>query len=730
MSREYRALRPAPLTSSPPHDGDTDDAGREQWGLPRKPKRQVIAVACRNCRKRRSKCDGRRPSCESCVARTQDCAYEVEANETKPAALKRKNEALTERVEDLRVLVEYLRSGTEEEAADVLRRLRSSEEANETVKFIRQGALLLSGSPRLSAGAAAAPLPSPASASEEDDGRPEPRPTTANSSGRFPSIREWFPTDLAAEHRPGPWPQRRRMMPAPGHPDGYVSSEAAWITEDPRECVATAPYLSVPARPWTQITDDDDFVSHLVSLYFTWDQPFHGTVEMESFLDGMRSVNADGSIRPSMCSQFCSPPLVNAILAKACQLSFDPKAFVAPGDMASRGQQFSNEAARLLELEVDRPTVTQMQAMSILYTYHGLNGHTNGDGQYHNEVLKRLGLDLLRDRPPDFEMSQDRRRYWRALSMVTWGFYVRDGIDCLGGGSRPAVKRPLIEKTWELPEVTESLAISDEADWWLPYPLPRLATPSLRNELLSAMVGLTDLTHDVLNFARPSPDDGVSGQGIPGAMSIYRRLRAWKDALPECLAIGSSTVAHILLLQYVPPPPSATRVRIQFDAVAIRLLRPFREKPSEGDGTADDPRYLTLGHRCNALSTLWIYRANYTLARGCSIMQGLLTVAFALVFDLRGDDVPDEAFTRVCQALCEVSDYWPIAGMTLQVLKALITRHRLTPPPRAARYLTVESKLPPLDSRLPTLSTVGGPSSPRGYLERMNEMLQSLVKVD
>lgn len=35
----------------------------------------------------------------------------------------------------------------------------------------------------------------------------------------------------------------------------------------------------VRAAPWTTVTQDDDLVSHLVSLYFTWDYPFY------SFLD-------------------------------------------------------------------------------------------------------------------------------------------------------------------------------------------------------------------------------------------------------------------------------------------------------------------------------------------------------------------------------------------------------------------------------------------------------------
>ena len=66
----------------------------------------------------------------------------------------------------------------------------------------------------------------------------------------------------------------------------------------------------VPARPWTTVTDDDDFVSHLISLWFTWFQPCFNWIDRDLFMRDMLSGNPR--------SQYCSPFLVNAILAHAC----------------------------------------------------------------------------------------------------------------------------------------------------------------------------------------------------------------------------------------------------------------------------------------------------------------------------------------------------------------------------------------------------------------------------
>ena len=66
----------------------------------------------------------------------------------------------------------------------------------------------------------------------------------------------------------------------------------------------------MPAKPWTDVTADSDLVSHLVSLYFTWDYPFNAFLDEGVFLKHMAGAD--------LGSQFCSPFLVNALLSNAC----------------------------------------------------------------------------------------------------------------------------------------------------------------------------------------------------------------------------------------------------------------------------------------------------------------------------------------------------------------------------------------------------------------------------
>lgn len=74
--------------------------------------------------------------------------------------------------------------------------------------------------------------------------------------------------------------------------------------------ISDIPLYKVPAHPWTSVTSDDDLVSHLISLHFTWNNCASNWVDRDLFLRDMRSRNLD--------SKFCSPLLVNSILTMAC----------------------------------------------------------------------------------------------------------------------------------------------------------------------------------------------------------------------------------------------------------------------------------------------------------------------------------------------------------------------------------------------------------------------------
>lgn len=74
--------------------------------------------------------------------------------------------------------------------------------------------------------------------------------------------------------------------------------------------ITDMPLFEVPAKPWTSVTDDSAFVSHLISLYFSWQQPTFRWIDRDLFINDMKS--------GKLGSRFCSPLLVNILLTVAC----------------------------------------------------------------------------------------------------------------------------------------------------------------------------------------------------------------------------------------------------------------------------------------------------------------------------------------------------------------------------------------------------------------------------
>ncbi|KAK1853531.1 C6 transcription factor [Colletotrichum chrysophilum] len=106
-------------------------------------KRQVIAVACDNCRRRKAKCDGSRPKCQHCTKRNVECHYEANQGETVSLALKRKANVLENENAQYRDLLRMVCSKTEDEAQEIFRRIRVSGDPLKVLESIRQAEILL-----------------------------------------------------------------------------------------------------------------------------------------------------------------------------------------------------------------------------------------------------------------------------------------------------------------------------------------------------------------------------------------------------------------------------------------------------------------------------------------------------------------------------------------------------------------------------------------------------------
>lgn len=91
--------------------------------------RGQIKAACHECRRRRTRCDGKRPMCSSCQQRgaTGECDYDTgDVAESRTAALKRENGTLKETLSLLGQAFEHIRNMAEGDALSLLGRARST----------------------------------------------------------------------------------------------------------------------------------------------------------------------------------------------------------------------------------------------------------------------------------------------------------------------------------------------------------------------------------------------------------------------------------------------------------------------------------------------------------------------------------------------------------------------------------------------------------------------------
>ncbi|KAL1582856.1 hypothetical protein WHR41_08668 [Cladosporium halotolerans] len=114
-----------------------------------KSKRTLIESACTACQKRKSRCDGQRPSCSRCKALHTDCEYNAEAGESRWSALRRKSNMLERERDEARELVAALHSRTESEAQDIYNRVRSSTFSDDMGALIQEVRDATSPRPRL-----------------------------------------------------------------------------------------------------------------------------------------------------------------------------------------------------------------------------------------------------------------------------------------------------------------------------------------------------------------------------------------------------------------------------------------------------------------------------------------------------------------------------------------------------------------------------------------------------
>ena len=185
------------------------------------------------------------------------------------------------------------------------------------------------------------------------------------------------------------------------------------------------------ATSWTLVTSDKDLIVHLLNMYFTWHYTYFATLSKSLFFrDFWRGKRKDGSTQ----SEYCTPLLVNAMLALGCHFTSWSASRNDPNDPSTAGDHFFKEAKRLIveNDEFESPGLATVQALALMSVREAGCGREAKGWVYSGMSFRMacdlgLNLGLTGDNSGNSSLNEqeiDARR------ITFWGCFLFDKLVC------------------------------------------------------------------------------------------------------------------------------------------------------------------------------------------------------------------------------------------------------------------------------------------------------------
>ncbi|CAG8979414.1 hypothetical protein HYALB_00012447 [Hymenoscyphus albidus] len=409
---------------------------------------------------------------------------------------------------------------------------------------------------------------------------------------------------------------------------------------------------------WTNVTNNHEFIRHLLDVYLSWGHPMYTLFSEEIFLHGMQ----DRKLK------YCTPLLVNAILAIACHFSDRREARANPNDPSSIGDHFFAEAVRLLH-EDGRPSLTTVQALGIMSLHQAMNNQDSSGWSYLCQTMGMvMELGLHKDQPvptnandkfTDSEVAARRITFWGCyylqtawavcvgrLSLVPWTAIRMD---------KPVILDHLERKPWR-PYGTAAMSSGNN----------RLEQPGLRYTLLLHLSHLCEIVDDIVQMFY-APRDRITSRRL---QLHHEKLQAWYKGLPYNLAIkeNSPTLPHVITLH------------VYYHTCVIQLFRPFIRVSFVN--STKNPRQICGEAAIRISEAMALYKATYGFSKMCFIFTHCcMTAAIIHLVRVTGAnlaphvmDVTSKYVADAIRALYDMLQSFPIVERYLKAIRALVLK--------------------------------------------------------
>jgi hypothetical protein len=257
------------------------------------------------------RCDGNLPACAACSSvYNTECVYDPNSDHRRKGVYRR-DEKLKGRESTLEVLIQAILNVPDDEVMDLVQQIRTCDSLDAVAEAV---------------------LTKEDAEAEDDNDQPD---TVDDDDTASPTLANQLSTKMG----------ELRMEDGSARYIGGTSN-LLFLGELDKEQgdPATAAFDQLYAdeakatTSWTEVTDDPELITHLLTMYFTWHYTYFTTLSKSLFFrDFNKGCPPPGLYRKT---EYCTPLLVNAMLALGCHFTAWPGSREIKEDSATAGDHF------------------------------------------------------------------------------------------------------------------------------------------------------------------------------------------------------------------------------------------------------------------------------------------------------------------------------------------------------------------------------------------------------
>ncbi|KAL2816453.1 hypothetical protein BJX63DRAFT_387377 [Aspergillus granulosus] len=425
------------------------------------------------------------------------------------------------------------------------------------------------------------------------------------------------------------------------------------------------PRFSVPAQPWTSVITDDGHVSRLITLWFTWIHPACNWIDRDLFIRDMKS--------GSLSAPYCSPFLVNVILADACGYA-DYAACELPEDLVATCRSLLyDEAKRLLDKEAGRISLQTVQGLGVLW----LNSCITSKDRLGWISRSQLAYSLqeLSQTTSNNSSDPDATRMVQVVNHTKWGLFNLSLVNGVFHKKVPILRPPL-------QHIPLPIHHQCDQDTWFSYPNPSGGTAGHTNCLYNALCNLNRIAYNLIEFLF-SQDASFSHLELDStAIEALQELSTWSEQLPDCLKESNRDIPHVLSLH------------MHYHNVTIAVYGYLRTRPAYASKTlawVAEPRNplittqraweicLLSAHKIAQLAV--VHRSGWGFDRMPGISAPCILGALFILLEALHDPANRDAFISLTVAAGAFSRRWECPRAVFRSLQNTARERGIVMPP-------------------------------------------------